>query len=275
MVEPAMDATLSFPVDVLTWRAVVVLAAALVAWGDRIVVAVASLFRSRAGLEDLLADLAGEDGVRASLAARALERWSGGDLDARLAALLAHADLDVQARAERTLEMRDTPAAQAILSERRAFQRRRDAARLPDPDTLAPVEPVRLRQKVEHWMPQVEAGAAVIDGPEATQVAAAMGHALVARGHRVLFQPARHLVGELAHAHAGGWLGAACSRLDSFEVLIVDGVDPAAMPKESMALLAELAAHRAGRGATVFTSPLARAAWRLPEVSGTLALPAA
>lgn len=270
-----MDLTYSFPVDVNTWRAGVVLTAALVAWGDRAVAAFASLFSRGARLEDLLADLAGEDGVRASLAARSLERWSGAGLDAQLGVLLGHAELDVQARAERTLEMRDTPEAKAILAERRAFQRRRDAARLPDPDTLAPVEPVVLRRKVEEWMPQVEAGAAVIDGPEATQVAAAVGHALVARGHRVLFQPARHLVGELAHAHAGGWLDAACSRLDSFEILIVDGVDPAAMPSESMALLAELAAHRAGRGATVFTSPLARAAWRLPDVSGTLALPAA
>lgn len=269
MVEPAMDASLPFPVDVLTWRAGVVLVAALVAWGDRALAALASLRPPRARLDDLLVDLAGDDGVKASLAARALERWSGEGLESRLADLLAHPDPDVQARAERTLEMRATAEARAILGSHRAFCRLRDAARLPK------VETRNFEDEVAAWMPRVAEGAAVIDGPEATSVAAAVGHALVARGHRVLFQPARHLVGELAHAHAGGWLEAACSRLDSFEVLIVDGVEPNAMPAESMALLAKLAAHRAGRGSTVFTSPLARAAWRLPGPMPALALPAA
>ena len=257
-----MHAFIQLPVDVTTWRLGVLFSAAIVAYGDRVWEAVARRTAPAPDLERLIDRLASDDTVAATVAARALERARTPGVDEALGRLLEHPAAEVGARAAATLQMRGGSVAEALLERHRRLERRRAAAHLPVAAPLAPHDLSRIMEQIPSLLPAAStAGALVLLGPARSHAAAALGHAMLEEGRRVLFQPARRLATDLSAAAAAGWLDVAFARLDACDLLIIDDVDPSALTPDAASLLAALTLHRAGRAATLLTSPLARAAW--------------
>jgi DNA replication protein DnaC len=94
-----------------------------------------------------------------------------------------------------------------------------------------------------------------------THAAAALGHALVQRGHSVLFSPTFRLVQELLAAKRDLALPRALQRLDAFEVLILDDIGYVQQSADEVEVLFTLMAERYERRSLVITSNLVFGEW--------------
>ena len=94
-----------------------------------------------------------------------------------------------------------------------------------------------------------------------THAAAALGHALVQRGHSVLFSPTFRLVQELLAAKRDLSLPRALQRLDAFEVLILDDIGYVQQSADEVEVLFTLMAERYERRSLVITSNLVFGEW--------------
>ena len=100
-----------------------------------------------------------------------------------------------------------------------------------------------------------------LPGRGKTHAAAALGHALVARGHAVLFSPTFRLVQELLAAKRDLALPRALQRLDAFELLILDDIGYVQQSAEEVEVLFTLMAERYERRSLLITSNLTFSEW--------------
>lgn len=94
-----------------------------------------------------------------------------------------------------------------------------------------------------------------------SHAASALGHALVERGHAVLFRPAYQLVQELLAAKRDLTLPRLLRRLDAAELLILDDIGYVKQSAEEAEVLFTLIAQRYERRSVMITSNLVFSEW--------------
>lgn len=100
-----------------------------------------------------------------------------------------------------------------------------------------------------------------LPGRGKTHAAAALGHALVQRGHSVLFSPTFRIVQELLAAKRDLALPRTLARLDAFEVLILDDIGYVQQSADEVEVLFTLMAERYERRSLVITTNLVFGQW--------------
>jgi len=145
------------------------------------------------------------------------------------------------------------------------------ASRLPPGKTLETLDRTRLPRGVMAKLDELATGDFLdraqnvlcfgLPGRGKTHAAAALGHALVERGHAVLFTPTFRLVQELLAAKRDLALPRALARLDAFELLILDDIGYVQQSADEVEVLFTLMAERYERRSLVITSNLVFGEW--------------
>ncbi|MGH7472405.1 MAG: IS21-like element helper ATPase IstB [Candidatus Methylomirabilales bacterium] len=153
----------------------------------------------------------------------------------------------------------------------RRVERLRHASHLPLGKTFDTLErqrlPRPLLQKIEQlaegdWVENAENVLAFgLPGVGKTHVACALGHALVERGHSVLFTPTFRLVQDLLAAKRDLQLPRALRRLDLFDALVLDDIGYVQQAPEEVEVLFTLMAERYERRSMLITSNLVFSEW--------------
>jgi DNA replication protein DnaC len=100
-----------------------------------------------------------------------------------------------------------------------------------------------------------------LPGRGKTHAAAALGHALVRRGHSVLFTPTFRLVQELLAAKRDLSLPRALQKLDAYDLLILDDIGYVQQNADEVEVLFTLMAERYERRSLLVTSNLVFGEW--------------
>jgi DNA replication protein DnaC len=162
---------------------------------------------------------------------------------------------------------------EAELGERRVrrCERLLRAARLPPGKTIETLDPQRLSKGVLPRLRELSTGDFLerttnvlcfgLPGTGKTHAACALGHALVQRGHSVLFTPTFQLVQELLAAKRDLALPRALRRLDAFDVIILDDLGYVQQSAEEVEVLFTLMAERYERRSMIITSNLVFGEW--------------
>jgi DNA replication protein DnaC len=204
------------------------------------------------------------------------------DLEARLGELLAAFRLPTAA-AEiiRRFTAANQAAALPVLLEvfeseqqdrhERRVERLRRTARLPPGKTFTTFVSNRLPPPLARQLHELADGdfldrttnvlAFGLPGTGKTHAACALGHALVERGHAVLFSPTFKLVQDLLVAKRDLALPSALRKLDQFELLILDDIGYVQQNAEEIEVLFTLLAERYERRSTLITSNLVFSQW--------------
>lgn len=153
----------------------------------------------------------------------------------------------------------------------RRIDRLRRASHLPEGKTFETLEQKRLPAPLAQKLEDLAAGKWVEDaanvlafglpGVGKTHVGCALGHALIERGHSVLFTPTFRLVQELLAAKRDLKLPAVLRRLDLFDVLILDDIGYVQQAPEEVEVLFTLMAERYERRSMLITSNLVFSEW--------------
>lgn len=98
-------------------------------------------------------------------------------------------------------------------------------------------------------------------GTGKTHLAAAIGHAQVQRGQRVLFSPTTTLVQHLQQAKRQLQLPQALAKLDKYALLILDDIGYVKPSESESSVLFELIAHRYESASLIITSNQPFSAW--------------
>jgi DNA replication protein DnaC len=154
---------------------------------------------------------------------------------------------------------------------RRKIERLLKGSELPSEKTLATLELARLPDKVRRQIPSLCEGGFVtkaenvlafgLPGTGKTHALAAIGHELVARGHKVLFTPAFRLVQRLLVAKRDLALEAALKRLDAYDAVILDDIGYIQQDRDEMEVLFTFLAERYERRSVLITSNLVFSQW--------------
>jgi DNA replication protein DnaC len=188
-----------------------------------------------------------------TLASETVKRFEKAGEHAALSVLLEVLELEVGDRRERRVD------------------RLRRASRLPPGKTFDTLDADRLPPPLVGQLREL-ATAAFLDrttnvlafglpGTGKTHAASALGHALVAAGHSVLFMPAYELVQELLSAKRDLRLSRALRKLDAFELLILDDIGYVQQSAEETEVLFTLMAERYERRSLLVTSNLVFGEW--------------
>jgi DNA replication protein DnaC len=150
-------------------------------------------------------------------------------------------------------------------------ERLRQASHLPPGKTFDTLErdrlPRPLLSKIEQlaqgeWVEKAENVLAFgLPGVGKSHVACAIGHALVERGHAVLFTPTFRLVQELLAAKRDLQLPRLLKRLDLFDALVLDDIGYVQQAPEEVEVLFTLMAERYERRSMLITSNLVFSEW--------------
>ena len=153
----------------------------------------------------------------------------------------------------------------------RRTERLLKASRLPPGKTLDSLDRTRLPKGLGQKLDELASGAFLdrgqnvlcfgLPGRGKTHAAAALGHALVRRGHAVLFAPTFRLVQELLAAKRDLALPRALARLDAFELLILDDIGYVQQSADEVEVLFTLMAERYERRSLLITSNLVFGEW--------------
>ncbi len=153
----------------------------------------------------------------------------------------------------------------------RRTDRLRKASRLPPGKTFESLDRARLPRSVGAKLDELATGDFLerahnvlcfgLPGRGKTHAAAALGHALVQRGHPVLFAPTFRLVQELLAAKRDLTLPRALARLDAFDLLILDDIGYVQQSAEEVEVLFTLMAERYERRSLLITSNLVFGEW--------------
>ena len=145
------------------------------------------------------------------------------------------------------------------------------ASRLPPGKTLETLDRSRVPRAVIAKLDELATGTFLdqahnvlcfgLPGRGKTHAAAALGHALVGRGHAVLFAPTFRLVQELLAAKRDLELPRALRRLDAFELLILDDIGYVQQSADEVEVLFTLMAERYERRSILITSNLVFGEW--------------
>lgn len=155
--------------------------------------------------------------------------------------------------------------------DRRRKDRNLKRSGLPQDKTLAALNLKRLPRKVQTQIPALCRGDFVeraenvlafgLPGRGKTHLVAAIGHELVARGYRVLFQPAFSLVQKLLLAKKDLLLERELRRLEAFDVVVLDDIGYIQQSREEMEVLFTFLSERYERRSVVITSNLVFSEW--------------
>jgi DNA replication protein DnaC len=153
----------------------------------------------------------------------------------------------------------------------RRITRLRRASKLPPGKTFATLEESRLPPALIRRLHEIADGdllenatnvlAFGLPGVGKSHAICAVGHALVERGHAVLFMPTYSLVQELLAAKRNLELPRALRKLDHFAVLILDDVGYVQQSPEEAEILFTLLAERYERRSVFITSNLIFSHW--------------
>lgn len=145
------------------------------------------------------------------------------------------------------------------------------AAHLPAGKTLASLDQDRLPPRLRRQLAELATGEFVgraenvllfgLPGRGKTHFAAAVGQALLAQGHAVLFTPTFALVDQLLRAKRDLTLERALRRLDRYAVLILDDLGYVQQNRDEMEVLFTLLADRYERRSLMITSNLVFSEW--------------
>ena len=145
------------------------------------------------------------------------------------------------------------------------------ASRLPGDKTFETLDRARLPRPVLGKLDELATGDFLeradnvlcfgLPGRGKTHAACALGHALVRRGHAVLFTPTFRLVQELLAAKRDLALPRALQRLDAFELLILDDIGYVQQSADEVEVLFTLMAERYERRSLLITSNLTFGEW--------------
>ena len=186
-------------------------------------------------------------------AVEAVRRFTDAGHDAALPTLLAvleaEADERGQRRTQRLLRASRLPPAKTFET--------LDRARLPRP-VLAKLDELATGTFLEHAHNVLCFG---LPGRGKTHAAVALGHALVQRGHSVLFSPTFRLVQDLLAAKRDLSLPRALQRLDAFDLLILDDIGYVQQSADKVEVLFTLMAERYERRSLLITSNLVFGEW--------------
>jgi DNA replication protein DnaC len=110
-------------------------------------------------------------------------------------------------------------------------------------------------------------------GAGKSHLAAALGHALLEKGRRVLFMRTRELIQQLQVANRELRLEAAIAKLDKFHLLVLDDISYVAKDRAETSVLFELIAMRYERRSVAITANQAFGEWNnvFPDKAVTLA----
>lgn len=188
-----------------------------------------------------------------TLAAQLVRRLADGGHADSLPLLLEVLELEVGDRRERRVE------------------RLRKASKLPVGKTLDTLQDARLPRPLVQKIRELATGGFLdravnvlcfgLPGVGKSHAAAALGHALVEKGHSVLFAPAYELVQELLAAKRDLELPRALRRLDVFELLICDDIGYVQQSPDEAEVLFTLMAERYERRSMMLTSNLVFSQW--------------
>jgi DNA replication protein DnaC len=153
----------------------------------------------------------------------------------------------------------------------RRTERLLKASRLPPGKTFETLDETRLPKGMGVRLRELAGGAFLeradnvlcfgLPGRGKTHAAAALGHALVQRGHSVLFTPTFRLVQELLVAKRDLTLPRALQKLDAFELVILDDIGYVQQSGDEVEVLFTLLAERYERRSLVITSNLVFGEW--------------
>ena len=153
----------------------------------------------------------------------------------------------------------------------RRVNRLRRRAHLPPGKTLDTFDNKRLPRPLTKTIGELADGAFLdraanvlafgLPGTGKTHAAAAIGHALVERGHSVLFVPTFKLVQDLLAAKRDLELPRALRKLDSYELLILDDIGYVQQDADEIEVLFTLMAERYERRSMLITSNLVFSQW--------------
>jgi DNA replication protein DnaC len=154
---------------------------------------------------------------------------------------------------------------------RRRIERRLKESALPHEKTLATLDRSRLPAKVQKMLPTLCEGGFVergdnllafgLPGRGKTHLVCAIGHELVARGHRVLFTPTFALVQRLLAAKKDLRLEKDLAALDGFDAVILDDIGYVQQSRDEMEVLFTFLAERYERRSVIITSNLVFSEW--------------
>lgn len=188
-----------------------------------------------------------------TVAAQVVRRFADAGHSAALSTLLevleAEADERGQRKTERLLRASRLPPGKTLET--------LDRTRLPRP-VLAKLDELATADFLDRAQNVLCFG---LPGRGKTHAAAALGHALVQRGHSVLFTPTFRLVQELLAAKRDLSLPRALQRLDAFELLILDDIGYVQQSADEVEVLFTLMAERYERRSLVITSNLVFGEW--------------
>lgn len=155
--------------------------------------------------------------------------------------------------------------------ERRRIERNLRQSCLPPEKTLATLDVTQLPRKVRTQLPTLCEGGFVaraenllafgLPGRGKTHLCSAIGHELVQRGYKVLFQPTFLLVQRLLVAKKELQLEKALRRLDTFHVVVLDDIGYVQQNREEMEVLFTFLAERYERRSVMITSNLVFSEW--------------
>lgn len=158
-------------------------------------------------------------------------------------------------------------------SERRVRKTRRllNASKLPPTKTFDTLKLNRMPRELMQKIRELSTGeflerttnvlAFGLPGTGKTHVAAALGHALVQKGHSVLFIPTFQLVQELLAAKRDLVLPRALRRLDAYELVVCDDLGYVQQSAEEVEVLFTFMAERYERRSLLITSNLVFSDW--------------
>jgi DNA replication protein DnaC len=186
----------------------------------------------------------------------------------------SHAEVARKAQSEGwTFEQYLEHLAEIELSDRERRRKERNLKRsgLPQDKTLGTLELRKLPRKVQTQIPTLCRGDFVeradnllafgLPGRGKSHLVCAVGHELIARGYRVLFQPAYSLVQMLLVAKKELMLERQLRRLDAFDVVLIDDIGYIQQSREEMEVLFTFLAERYERRSVVITSNLVFSDW--------------
>jgi DNA replication protein DnaC len=153
----------------------------------------------------------------------------------------------------------------------RRVDRLRRAARLPLGKTFDTLNLTRLPRTLSRQLKELAAGDFIersanvlafgLPGVGKTHAVAALGDALVTKGHSVLFSKTFQLVQELLAAKRDLQLPRALRKLDAFQVLVLDDIGYVQQSADEVEVLFTLLAERYERRSTIITSNLVFSQW--------------
>lgn len=153
----------------------------------------------------------------------------------------------------------------------RRVDRLRRASKLPPGKTFATLDEAKLSKTVLHKARELAQGAFLDDGTNVlcfglpgrgkSHLACAIGHALVERGHAVLFAPTYELVQQLLAAKRDLALPSMLRRLDVFDAIVLDDIGYVQQSGDEAEVLFTLLAERYERRSIVITSNLVFSEW--------------